>query len=72
LSAVLFGWFFASVGVAVVLWTGYAFYVTILACQDPGNGIGCAIGFGLSIVSLSASLVPLGIGALLLRVAPRA
>ena len=71
LSTVLFGWFLASAGVAVLLYSGYYFYETLLACQDPSNGIGCSIGWVLFLVSLLASLVPVGIGALLLGRAPR-
>jgi hypothetical protein len=73
LSSVLFGWFFASAGVAVALWAGYCFYVAFLSteCRDPANGLPCGIAASVFLASLVASLVPLGIGALLLRLAPR-
>jgi hypothetical protein len=73
LSAVLFGWFFASVGVAGELLAGYILYEVTLGtdCSNPNNTWGCALGASFFLGLLVASLIPLGIGAFILRFAPR-
>jgi hypothetical protein len=72
LSAVLFGWFFASVGVAIGLMAGYLLLHPLLEqerCRNPDALCGLVTGLGL--LALAASVVPLGIGAFLLGFAPR-